>query len=207
MHLNGESMAPVFARRFRRHLVWIVLKSGVFLLVLGALTAAALVAYFDERGPGYLTALFGAAFLYFAVGTVLGLRDAFRVTILPYYERRLGTVNTFLTGKSLLANSRALDELAKHLGVSPLSDFASGDDMIWFEKLRWHDPREALRTTEQLLHSDPAKTFPEELLSDLKSLQQALTEACKQNVRFCLLLREGSYTSGLEMDRRKGSFF
>lgn len=200
-------MAPVFARRFYRHLLYALLKSSVLLLVLGSLTSVALIGYFQQGAFGYLAALLVAAFLYFVVASIFGIRDMFRVCILPYFERRLGTADTFLRGSSLLGHSRALDDLAKQLGVSPLSNFASGDDMIWFERLQWHDPKEALRTTEQLLNSELAKTWSENLISDLNSLQAALAEASKQSVRFCLLLREGSYTSGLEMDRRKGSFF
>jgi hypothetical protein len=112
-----------------------------------------------------------------------------------------------MMGKSLLEHSRSLDEIAKQLGGTPLSEFATGDDMVCFEKLNWHEPTEALRTTQGLLNSEAAKAFPEDLRSDLKALEDALAEACRQNVRFGLLLREGSFASGLEMDRRKGSFF
>jgi hypothetical protein len=200
-------MSPAFARRFRCHLLWIAIKSGLMLSCLGLFAAATLYAYFQEGGPVYIVAFFLAAFLYFAVALIIGIRDSFRVRVLPYFERRLGKGTSFMMGKSLLEHSHSLDEIAKQLGAAPLSEFATGDDMVCFEKPNWHEPTEALRTTQRLLNSEAAKAFPEDLRSDLKALEDALAEACRQNVRFGLLLREGSSASGLEMDRRKGSFF
>lgn len=200
-------MSPVFARRFHSHLLRVFLESGMLLFCLGFFAAATLYAYFQEGGPIYIVAFCLAAFLYFAVALMIGIRDSFRVRVLPYFERRLGNGTSFLMGKSLLEHSRSLDEIAKQLGATPLSDFATGDDMVCFEKLNWHEPAEAMRTTQQLLNSEAAAAFPEDLRSDLKALENALAEACRQNVRFGLLLREGSCASGLEMDRRKGSFF
>jgi hypothetical protein len=107
----------------------------------------------------------------------------------------------------LLWHSRRLDAVATELGVRPLSDFASGDDMILGEVLQWFPPHDALRTTERLLQPDAAGCFPSAVVSDLTRLRDALRLACSEGVPFCLLVREGSCASGFEMDQRKGSFF
>lgn len=200
-------MSPVFARVLRRRLICGFLLEGAFLFLLGIFAATSTEAYFTEGTWGYIAAGAWAAFLYFLAALASGFRDRFRFCLLPYFERRLNTADTFLRGRSLLANSLALDQIAGQLEVRPLSDFASGDDMAWFEKLVWHDPKEALKTVERLLNSEAAGSFSDELVSDLTHLREAIKDASSRGVRFCLLLRQGSCVSGLELDRRKGSFF
>lgn len=92
-------------------------------------------------------------------------------------------------------------------GVRPLSEFASGDDLVPGEKLCWFSAEDGLRTAERLTQPDAAASFSAEVHSDLVRLRDALRAACAEGVRFCLLLREGSTASGHEMDQRKGSFF
>ena len=72
--------------------------------------------------------------------------------------------------------------------VTPLSAFASGDDLVAGEELQWFAPEDALRTAARLLETDEAAALP-------------------AGVRFCLLVREGSFAIGHEMSARKGSFF
>jgi len=128
------------------------------------------------------------------------------VRLLPYFERPLGGAETWLAGKSLLSHSRRLDAAAAQFGVQPLSEFASGDDMIRDEKLCWFSAEDGLRTVERLTQPD-VTSFPTEVISDLVRLRDALRLACAKEVQFCLLLREGSFASGQEMDQRRGSFF
>ena len=101
----------------------------------------------------------------------------------------------------------ALDEAATRSGVTPLSAFLSGDDLIPGEELRWFTPDDALRTAERLQEPDVAATLPAGVIADLERLRDALGRASGQGIRFCLLIREGSVTSGHEMSVRKGSFF
>ncbi|MBC8095900.1 MAG: hypothetical protein H7Y43_08810 [Akkermansiaceae bacterium] len=147
-----------------------------------------------------------AIFLWVLIGVALGIPRSYRARLLPYFERSPGSCDTADKGKSLLENSRKLDELALAFNVKPLSGFASGDDLIAGEKLVWFDPQPALATAEKLLQSEAAKDFAPELIADLASLRNALQAAAASQIRFCLLLREGSAMSGAEMEQRKGSF-
>lgn len=146
-------------------------------------------------------------FLLFAVGFVAGARDRYRVRVLPYFERPVGGIDTWLAGENLLWHSRSLDEAARQCGVTPLSAFASGDDLVPGEQLCWFDPTDALRMAERLREADVAATLPAGVVTDLDRLRDALRRASAQGIRFCLLVREGSYASGHEMSIRKGSFF
>jgi hypothetical protein len=129
------------------------------------------------------------------------------VRLVPYFEKKVGNINTWLSGKSLLLQSRRLDEMALQLGVHPLSEFASGDDMIPSEDLKWFAPQEALKTIERLLEPEAAKSLPQDVISELSQVREALDIAHSRNIRFCFLLREGLSASGAEMEQRKGSFF
>ncbi|EEF57387.1 hypothetical protein, partial [Pedosphaera parvula] len=156
--------------------------------------------------PG-LAATLLALFLYHCFVVCVSVRDLFRVRLLPYFERRLGGADTWMHGEKLLWHSRLLDETAIKHGVRPLSDFTSGDDMIHGEVLEWFVADDALRTVNYLLETSGVTNFPDGVISDLGKLQHALKDAHSKDVRFCLLLREGSSASGAEMDQRQGSFF
>jgi hypothetical protein len=201
-----EAFAPVFYRRHRNHIFRVYVKIVLWLACIGALAVVGVLAYFEEGRFPFLAAFFAAAFLYFLVASFLSGRDMFRVRLLPYFSKRLGHTSPFLEGTSLLWHTRQLDDIAAKLGARPLSDFASGDDMILGERLRWFDAQPALETVSRLQECPEAAAFPAELKSDLKCLREALASACLKQIQFCLLLREGSFASGLEMDRRKGSF-
>ncbi len=189
-------------KRTTRMLFW----AGVQIAVATAFAAVGFWQLFYGKGV-LIPGLFTAAFVVLFISSVLGTIDQFRVRVIPYFETRLGDVDTWLTGKSLLWHSRDLDELAEFLTLRPLSSFASGDDLVQGEELQFFDPKEALPTLEKLLTRSKASRFPRELVSDLTRLRDALKSASEKNVRFCLLLREGSTTSGHEMSLRKGSFF
>ncbi len=208
MQNTGEdSVASVFRKRHRWHIARVYLKLGLLILGTGALAVVTVSAHFQSNRGAYIAALFVGAFLYVLILGTLGSRDVFRVRLLPYFSKRLGDTDTWLTGQSLFRHSRQLDELATKLHILPISAFASGDDLILGEKLQWFDPKPAHETVSQILASPDATSFPDELKSDLQALRAALASASSKNVQFCLLLREGSSTSGAEMDQRKGSFF
>jgi hypothetical protein len=207
MSRRREQFADVFFRRHRRHIVGALVRTVVRLAVSGTLATYTLVPIFAGRGNAILASVATAVFLFFLLSFGVSVRDWFRVRVLPYFECRLGGADTWLAGESLLWHSRVLDEIATACGVTPLSAFASGDDLVPGEELHWFDSGDALRTTERLLDADVAAALPVAVVADLERLRDALRLAVERGVRFCLLVREGSFASGWEMDLRKGSFF
>jgi|SRR3954463_4176719 hypothetical protein len=198
----SEAFFKLHQRRTKRMLLWAALQFSI------ASTLAGIGFWQLFYGPGILfPGLFTSTFLVMMVSTVWSTVDQFRVRVIPYYERKLGDVDTWPTGKSLLAHSRDLDELTRFLGLPALSEFVSGDDLVQGEQLAFFPAEKALPTVEKLILRSKASRFSKELLSDLISLRDALKVAAVRNVRFCLLLREGSGVNAQEMALRQGSFF
>jgi hypothetical protein len=202
-----EQFSEVFYLRHRRHVVGVLRRIVMVLTFSGIVAAISIFTIFEGTGSAGFTSAATAVFLYFAWAGIASVPDLFRGRVLPYFERRLGGAQTWLAGESLLWNSRRLDAAAAALGVRPLSEFASGDDMVSGERLCWFSPEEALLTAERLIQPDAAVSLPAGALSDLTFLRDALRLASSQGVRFCLLLREGNSASAYEMDLRQGSFF
>lgn len=212
-----QQMAAPFAERHRAHL-----NAGSELgcnLVLVALPALALAGVLAPVALGWETlqsagwglwwrAGIAAAFLVlFGGGLVLAYREQLQVRLLPYFEREVGQTDTWLAGEALLWHSKALDDAACQLGLTPLSAFRTGDDLIRGETLRWFDAVGALATVERLLEPDVLEHLPAGVASDLQRLRQALQRAAAQGIRFGLILRESNGASGHEMSLRRGSFF
>ena len=159
-----------------------------------------------------LTALAFAIFLLFGViGGLGGFCETFHyVRIMPYFQRSLGEIDTFLVGKALVRSLKQLDAVAVDKGVQPLSSFGFKDDLRG-ETLVWYAPSEGLQTVEALLNELERLEIPEAIrngiLKDLCSWKDALQRASTENVQFCILLRHGNSTSGHEWDVRKGSAF
>ena len=218
MRTRQERFAEPFFRRHHTHQTspLRLVGCGPVLLGLAGLTALGTLAHLifgwnDPTAARWANLIRAgvalAFFLLFVVGAWAAIRDGLHVVVLPYFERRVGEIDTFLAGEHLLNHSRRLDEIATELGLIPLSEFASGDDMIHGEKLTWFDPTEALRTTERMLEVEVAATLPVEVVEDLEKLRHALARSSAQGIRFCLLIREGRSVSGAEMDARQGNFF
>lgn len=204
-----EPFAEPFEARHRAHLEG---SSGcgcatAWLAAAGTVAALNLAFALAGWGGWVWAGAASALFLLIAWSVAAGYRDQFRVRVLPYFERPVGDTDTWLAGESLLWHSRALDEIAVRCGVTPLSAFASGDDLVAGEESQWFAPGDALRTAERLLEADVAESLPAGVVSDLERLRDALRLAGAAGVRFCLLVREGSFASGHEMSVRKGSFF
>jgi hypothetical protein len=202
-----QNLSDEFYELHRRHLMRVLRKSSLYFLVSGTFAALFILAGWSGKGTTFEAVISVAVFLWICYEICAGVPGCFQVRLLPYFERRLGDADTWDHGRSLAEHSRKLDALAIVLGATPLSRFASGDDLISNEKLVWFETRPELETTGKLLQSEPAKDFPPDLASDLSRLQAALRSASDKQVRFCLLRREGSSASGAEMERRKGSFF
>ena len=92
--------------------------------------------------PPLATAIAAAVFLMFGLLHGLGLvYDTYRyVRIIPYFERRLGDIDTFLAGNALVRVMKQLDTIATEENVAPLSAFGFADD-LYDEVLLWHDPK------------------------------------------------------------------
>ena len=193
------------------HIFRVIARMIFFLVVSGALAGTNLVHFFrrtdDMAQTGIAATVFGAVFLFLCWATYQSICNLFRIRVLPYFERPVGQNDTWSSGEKYLRNSKELDEIAVRLGVQPLSKFASGDDMIWGESLCWFSPDDALQTTERLLQADVTPVLSRAVIADLTRIRDSLRLACSKSVKFCFLIREGTSTSGLEMERRKGSFF
>src|SRR5580658_8647326 len=135
-----KHFAEPFYRRHRQHVFRVVARMATFLIVAGVAVGACALSFFRGKGDttsaGIAAAVFLAVFLFLVFATWRGIQELFRVRVLPYFERPLGQKSTWLAGENLLRHSRQLDETATRLGIRPLSEFASGDDMIWGEKLQ-----------------------------------------------------------------------
>ncbi len=127
---------------------------------------------------------------------------------MPYFQRRVGGIDTFLAGRSLARTLAQLDTVASDLRVSPLSSFGFNDDLR-NEPLRWHPPQEGLGTVTTLLHhlTEHPAAAAEPIVEDLRKWQSALEKAVAADIPFCVLLLHGNTTSGHEWDVRKGSAF
>lgn len=206
-----ERFSAVFYLRHRKHIFRIVLRMTALFLIGSTLTGINLFSFFNGTGDinttGIAAAVFGAISLFITWSTIQSLRNLARVRVLPYFERPVGQKDTWSAGENYLQHSRQLDKIAAEVGVRPLSEFSSGDDLMFGEVLCWFSPEDALRTVERLLQADIITSFPSTVVSDLTHIRDALRLACSQSVKFCFLLREGTSACGLEMERRKGSFF
>ncbi len=144
------------------------------------------------------------------VGAVIGnLRCGYRSDIVPYFDRKIGDIDTFGRGHALARNCRLLDRLAMEAGLPTVSSFGFADDMA-SERPRWHSPLEGLRTFRHLRDHlvGPVRGDPSCLALDIAKVIDALEKAAAIAASFCLLLRPtAGGMSGREMDQRLGTFF
>jgi hypothetical protein len=206
-----SSFSEPFYRRIRQHLFRVITRMTLFLVISGVLAGTNLFYFFrginNTTHAGIGAAVFGAIFLFICWATYQSIRSLLKVRVIPYFERPLGQMDTWMSGENYLRHSKKLDEIAILLGVRPLSQFASGDDLVRGEVLCWFSPDEALQTLERILQTDVTTSLPTAVVLDLKRFRDSLRLACSKSIKFCFLIREGSCASGLEMERRKGSFF
>jgi hypothetical protein len=156
----------------------------------------------------------GAAFVFFSVALVAGIRDSQRGRIVPYFRRRLGIkgLAPFNTGETLAHQCEYIDQVARELGLAPISSFGFADDAQG-GRVSWHSSEEGLRTVTALrnhfIKATPRAPHHARLAEDLAAIEKALEEAVKQEVPFAFILRSGGdkFISPPEMDRRQGSFW
>lgn len=162
--------------------------------------------------PAVVAAIACALFLMFGLlGGIGGLYDTWRyVRIIPYFQRKVGALDTFLSGESLARSVGRLDALAVSCGVTPLSDFGFNDDLC-HEPLVWHTAEHGLQSVRAVLaelEGRPQAVADQlAVIADLQKLEHALVRAAQQGIPFCLLLRHGNATSGHEWSIRQGTAF
>jgi hypothetical protein len=196
-----------FARRTFRNVV------RTELILLAATLATAVVAIRSDGPLGdraeLATGIAGAVFVYYQLVMVARLNDVLRhASVVPYFRRRVGEINTYSSGESLARHVEELDEVARTNAVVPLSAFGWGDDLEG-EPVVWHASAEGLKTVNFLLVTlerdetgwdDHAAT-----IADLKQIAQALERADSLGIPFSLLLLHSTVTNGQEWDARQGT--
>ena len=162
--------------------------------------------------PPLIAALAAAFFFLFGLlGGIGSVYDTARyIRLMPYFERQLGGIDTFIAGQSLASYLQQLDLLARYYDVQPLSTFGFADDMRG-ETLVWHDAHLGVQCITTLLTAIEGQSIPNKvrnaIKNDLVLWEQALLRAKELDVKFCVLLMHGNSTSGHESDIRKGSAF
>jgi hypothetical protein len=131
-------------------------------------------------------------------------------SVVPYFPRKVGEIDTFGQGEFLARNVAVLDEIAASLGLSAISSFGWNDD-IEKETLRWHESAAGLKTVNALLDylrsEQIARIECAGITADLKRIAHALQRADAQRIPFSLLLRHSTVTSAAEWDARAGTCF
>lgn len=199
-------IAEVFYLQHRSRVVREMYVFSALLIVSGLIAGYAITSTLEGGSTAFLGLSLGA-FLLILIVSVISALESKRIRVVPYFTQKLGGSKTFLSGERILWNSKLLDEKSKELGVSLLSEFASGDDLVRGEQLCWFCAGKGLSTLERLTKVEVISAFPADVVVELTLMRDALRMASSQNVEFCLLLRSGSTASAQEMERRQGSFF
>lgn len=130
--------------------------------------------------------------------------------VVPYFRSRVDEIDTFCHGAYLARHTGELDELARQLGVTPLSSFGWDDDMFGGTPV-WHDASAGLKTVDTLLAHVAAEGLAWDdhagVVDDLKRIAHALSRAAGRGIGFCLLLHYWAATNGLEWEQRRGTCF
>lgn len=131
--------------------------------------------------------------------------------LVPYFERSLNskTREAFKRGFALAREFDGLECRASQLGVTPLSAFGFGDDMLG-QAVVWHTADTGLKTVRALVASTQQEALASTLMEDLQALEAALEKAEAAAVGFSFVLRLGSDANGpqnAELYQRKGSFW
>jgi hypothetical protein len=123
----------------------------------------------------------------------------------PYFYESLNGKgrDTAFGGHAIAERLDELDIFAQDHEIRPLSSFGFRDSFNNAE-VDWHSPDEGLSTVEWLLeHAELHEAERDELSKIAKSLRVAI----ESNVQFCFHMRFADGTSGLEHERREGSYW
>ena len=157
------------------------------------------------NGPLSLATTSLAAWVFIVTGGVMALIDVRHATLMLYFEREVGGIESFLAGSAIMRHLLPLDRRCAETGLRPISTFGFEDDLLG-QAVVWHSADEGLRSVTGLLEQiSPQENGP--LVADLRTWQHALTRAREQQIRFCVLMRFGNSTSGQEWSTRKGTAF
>jgi hypothetical protein len=198
-----------------------VLQLAIALAIVVALSFIFIEPLGMPRGVIVVAAL--ALYLWFVVRTIRHYAHM-QLRVVPYFERKQfrsedpsrpvaeESRRAFRGGAGIASDLRQLDELAQQSGVTPLSHFGFGDD-LFHQPPQWTDITEGKRTLDALIAKtgDPeiARSLRSSTVADLQALSIALDQVHSTQQRFAFLLRYGSddFISGVEMERRVGSFW
>lgn len=200
-----------YPAHYRRQLPRVLLNAGCAFLLVVLLPLLGAAAWFASGAGVVPKLLFGGALGAFAAWCALAYfrpRSIFQVRVVPYFERQVGGIRTFLAGSALARHWERLDDLARELDSDPLSAFGFAEDLEG-EPVIWHDAAKGYDTVEALRQRIEREwvTRDLDLLRDLDALAHALSRAAEQRIRFSLLVWVGDGTSPMEMARRTGTFF
>jgi hypothetical protein len=187
-------------------------RSVVAFGITGLLCLLGLLGAIFSYVPPLVAAFFAAIFVLF--GLIWAIASFFDMThyvqIIPYFQRPLTGIDTFLAGHTLVRFLNQLDRIAEQQNARTISSFGFADDLQG-EQVVWHEPQVGLQTILAIQNAVRQSNVPQAtarlLLADLSKWQQALERACAEQVLFCVLLRHGNSTSGHEWAVRQGSAF
>ena len=199
--------------RLKRH----AMEGMAFQLSLAAFVLALLAFALLGRIPIpdlWIAAAFAVLYVWFVVYAIRRYADE-RPRIVPYFERKYfrsgdpsrpvaeESRSAFRAGTAIAADLTRLDDVARQMGVTPLSSFGFGDD-LFHQTPQWSDITEGVRTIETLIPKADNQTA-----EDLRTLLAALQKVRATQQRFSLILRYGpdEFISGVEMEKRIGSFW
>lgn len=183
---------------------------AVLALIVAPCVLCSYLTFFTEDST-FLAACLGAVFLLALWGLLVTLLDYRHfVHIHPYFEKPVSAGGAFLSGEAVAKNLESLDALADELSVTPLSEYGFADDFFG-EQLTWYEPEAGLRTITTLLGvlEQQGERFDDAALvaKDLRKIADALRNAIRLNVRFCLLVRACNATNAMEWEQRIGTAF
>jgi len=200
----------------------VVLTSG---LLVTSFTAASRFRQYGAASAGATAAVTGVVgiVLLWHLARVLIANSRNKPRVVPYFrekhsKRQLDrsalteSWQAFNGGYGIAADLPILDALARSKDVTPLSSFGFGDD-LFRQAPQWSDLSDGVRTVSTLVELLREGGTPVGVSaatqSDLQSLHLALQRALETQSLFSLIVRYGpdDFISGVEMDKREGTFW
>jgi len=205
-------------RLARKRMTWWIPWIFVIGLCVSILGLIPYIAAFPREGLPTLTVfvfaffavIFGWAVVLWLIGPFL-----FRPRIVPYFTRELGkyggkTMSAFARGRGLYREIVALEQLARTLGVKPLSAFRFAYDYCE-QEVEWHAASEGLRTVGALRQGLSAHLLTAlDVAHDLEALASVVRAAADQGVDFSLVRRlhaKDNMQAVCTREVRQGSFW